>query len=161
MGTNNLHGGIMQTFPFPLRNFEVVDVERSSFLQTANDSAFGFYWKSIWILLMPSTTCTKIFQWLKRRRKFIAICCPSVRWVYWIQQAIDVLPHRSLNRRYLRRKIPPFITIPWSSTFISASKLLKKTSGPSVHTRKVVRTLHRLEHQNANSVEEQVRKVIS
>ena len=39
---NNLYGGIMQKFPLPLREFEIVDVELSTFLKTANDSEFGF-----------------------------------------------------------------------------------------------------------------------
>ena len=39
---NNLHGGVMQKFPLPLREFEIVDVELSTILKTANDSEIGF-----------------------------------------------------------------------------------------------------------------------
>ena len=39
---NNLYGGIMQKFPLPLSEFEIVDVELSTILKTANDSEVGF-----------------------------------------------------------------------------------------------------------------------
>ena len=42
LDANNLYGGIMQKFPLPLREFEIVDVELSLILKTANDSEIGF-----------------------------------------------------------------------------------------------------------------------
>ena len=39
---NNLYDGIMQKFPLPLSKFEIVDVELSTVLKTANDSEIGF-----------------------------------------------------------------------------------------------------------------------
>ena len=39
---NNLHGGIKQKPPLPLSEFEIVDVELSTILKTANDSENGF-----------------------------------------------------------------------------------------------------------------------
>ena len=39
---NNFYGGIMQKFPLPLSEFEIVDVELSTILETANDSEIGF-----------------------------------------------------------------------------------------------------------------------
>ena len=39
---NNLYGGIMQKFPLPLSEFEIVDVELGTILETANDSEIGF-----------------------------------------------------------------------------------------------------------------------
>ena len=40
--TNHLYGGIVQKFPLPLSEFEIVDVELSTILNTANDSELGF-----------------------------------------------------------------------------------------------------------------------
>ena len=40
--TNNLDGIIMQRFPLPLSDSEIVDVELSSILKTANNSEVGF-----------------------------------------------------------------------------------------------------------------------
>ena len=42
MDANNLYGGIMQKFPLPLSEFEIMDVELSTILETANHSEIGF-----------------------------------------------------------------------------------------------------------------------
>ena len=39
---NNLYGGIMKNFPLPLSKFEIVDVELSTIIKTANDPEIGF-----------------------------------------------------------------------------------------------------------------------
>ena len=39
---NNLYAGIMQKFPLPLSEFEIMDVELSTIFKTANDSETGF-----------------------------------------------------------------------------------------------------------------------
>ena len=39
---NNFYGGIMQTIPVPLREFEIIDVELRSSLKTTNNSDIGF-----------------------------------------------------------------------------------------------------------------------
>ena len=39
---NNLYGGIMQKFPLPSSEFEIVDVDLSTILKTANDSEISF-----------------------------------------------------------------------------------------------------------------------
>ena len=42
MDANNLCGGIMQKFPLPLSEFEIVDVALSTIFKTANDTENGF-----------------------------------------------------------------------------------------------------------------------
>ena len=109
---NNLYGGILQKFPLPLNEFEIVDVELSTILRTANDSGNGFVLEVDLDYPDALHNMHKDFPLAPMKEKLIAICCPSIRWAYWIKHVKDVLPRQSLYRHYSRRKITPFITLP-------------------------------------------------
>ena len=101
---NNLHGGIMHKHSLPLTYFDIVDVELSTSLKTANDSEIGLVLEVTWTILVPSTICRKTLQWFQRPRKLIAECCASIRCVYWIKQAMNVVHTKACTEMIRERK---------------------------------------------------------
>ena len=82
VGASNVIGGMMHKFSIPLSNFEIVHVERSSILKTANVSEFCFLLEANLYYLDALHNLNKDFPLAPTKEKKIAICCSSIRWVY-------------------------------------------------------------------------------
>ena len=156
---NNLYGGIMQQFPLPLSEFEVLDVDNSTFFQTSNDSEIGFVLEVDLDYPGALHNMHKDFSVTPTKEKID----PNM-----LSECQVGLLDRGGSRRVTTPKLVETLfgkknyTVHYISLklFVDLSLSYQSTWGPSVRTRKVVGAIHQLEHENANSVEEQVRAVI-
>ena len=105
LNANNLYGGNIQNFPLPLSEFEIVDVELSSILLTANDSGIGFVLEVD--LDYPDDLHTKRedFALAPTKDKIDRIMLSKYQ-----MGPLDQAGIRCLYRLYSRRKITRFIT---------------------------------------------------
>ena len=149
----NLNGGIMQQIPLPLSEFEIVDVELSTNLKTPNDSGIGFVLEVNLDYPDALHNMHKDFPMAPTKKKTDRNILSEYQMGLLNQAGKRPVTTPKLVQTLLAKKkyTRHYITLK-----LHVDLALKIIKVLSVQTIKVVGALHQLEHENANSVKEQV-----
>ena len=103
----NLYAGIKQNFLLPLKNFEILDVNLSSLLETRNAPQINYVFEVDFEYPDRLHNMHHEFPLAPRRKKSIATCL-NIKRACWSSQAKDALFRQNLHKPW--RKInAPFV----------------------------------------------------